>query len=316
MTRTHLFKSRIAPVYFVALLIMAFLATPHAAEAQLARRVKDINTTSFAAASFPSNPVQIGNITYFGADDGIDGAELWRTDGTPAGTWLVKDIRPGRPPSNAGPFIRLNGSVIFLATDETRGRELFRSNGTADGTVLLKLLPAWQTPSSLTASGNFVFFVATDGVNGSELWRTDGTAAGTVMVKDIRPGPASGIDVSAGFSPSLSDINGTLYFMADDGATGMELWKSDGSAAGTVRVKDINPGAASSMPTAMLALNGMVFFRAIDGVNGSELWRTDGTEGGTVMVKDIRLGPANSVPQVLTASGGVLYFTANDGITG
>jgi ELWxxDGT repeat protein len=72
----------------------------------------------------------------------------------------------------------------------------------------------------------------------------------------------------------LTDVSGTLFFRADDGTTGRELWRSDGTAAGTVLVKDINPGPASSSPNELTAVNGTLFFRADDGTTGVELWKT------------------------------------------
>ncbi|HMX11874.1 MAG TPA: hypothetical protein PKE61_13295, partial [Burkholderiaceae bacterium] len=82
-----------------------------------------------------------------------------------------------------------------------------------------------------------------DGSNGCELWKSDGTAAGTSLVKNIGPGPSDGL--SLGFS-DLTNVGGTLYFGANDGSNGDELWKSDGSAAGTSMVKNINPGSSGS----------------------------------------------------------------------
>ena len=101
------------------------------------------------------------------------------------------------------------------------------------------------------------------------------------MVKDIDPGPD-------GSDPThLTNVNGTLYFEANDGTHGVELWKSDGTAAGTVMVKDIDPGADSSVPSDLTNVNGTLYFTADDGAHGFELWKSDGTAAGTVMVKDI-----------------------------
>ena len=85
----------------------------------------------------------------------------------------------------------------------------------------------------------------------------------------------------------LTNVNGTLYFAATDGAHGVELWKSDGTAAGTVMVKDIDPGASGSFPAHLTNVNGTLYFAANDGTHGEELWKSDGTAAGTVMVKDI-----------------------------
>ena len=77
------------------------------------------------------------------------------------------------------------------------------------------------------------------------------------------------------------------YFSASDGISGPALWKTDGTSAGTVLVKDINPGVNGSRPGGFAVFNGVLYFSANDGSNGSELWKTDGTAAGTQLVKDI-----------------------------
>src|SRR5262249_47532802 len=113
---------------------------------------------------------------------------------------------------------------------------------------------------------------------------------------------------------NLVDFNGTLYFAANDGVHGGELWKSDGTAAGTVLVADINRGSDSSFPLSLSAVNGQLFFSATGSLaEGEELWVSDGTAKGTQLVKDILPGPADSVPFDFHSFNGSLYFTADNG---
>ena len=123
------------------------------------------------------------------------------------------------------------------------------------------------------------------------------------MIKDIQPG------VNESFPSFLTAVGNTLYFEADDGVNGSELWKSDGTAAGTVLVKDISPGARSSSPASLTAVGNTLYFKANDGLNGVELWKSDGTAAGTVLVKDISPGAGSSGVGFLTAVGNTLYLS-------
>ncbi len=134
-------------------------------------------------------------------------------------------------------------------------------------------------------------------------------------MKDIRPGSNS-----ATFA-YLTNVAGTLYFAANDGTNGDELWRSDGTGAGTQLVKDIFPGASNSYPRFLTNLEGTLYFSAYDVTNGRELWKSNGTEAGTLLVKDIDSTVYGSFPVNLTNLDGTLYFIAdvpffpdNDGV--
>ncbi len=105
----------------------------------------------------------------------------------------------------------------------------------------------------------------------SELWKSDGTPEGTKLLASFDSASGPGISY-------IANVNGAMYFVANDGLTGFELWRSDGTTAGTVMVKDINPGAASSNPGHLVNVGGTLYFHADDGVHGLELWRSDGRQ--------------------------------------
>ena len=108
-------------------------------------------------------------------------------------------------------------------------------------------------------------------------------------VADPRSAGADGLRGAETSIPreSTKAAGGSLYFSAEDASHGWELWKSDGTTAGTFMVKDIRPGSRGSRPRSLTAVGGMLFFTADDGIHGWELWKSDGTQAGTVMVKDI-----------------------------
>lgn len=189
-----------------------------------------------------------------------------------------------------------------------------------------------SSPMDLVAAdGTALFFTADDSIAGRELWRSDGAlgfldarpdlgfgvsgGSGTSRVKDARPGKQGSDPLHLTWEPTKS----LLFFSADDGSSGRELWSSDGTTAGTLMVADICPGVRGSGPSYLIAWGGSVYFQANDCTAGAELWMSDGTEVGTNMLADVRPGSAGAFPSYLTplepaAGGGErLFFLANGG---
>jgi ELWxxDGT repeat protein len=274
--------------------------------------VKDIALEG--ESSSPQNLTAVNGMLFFRGDDGINGEELWKSDGTAEGTVLVRDIHPGAVPLRPRYLTDVNGELFFEARYNTSGPgtwELWKSDGTPAGTVLVKDFPppagSSYTPY-LTTVGETLFFIAYDESTGKELWKSDGTAEGTVLVKDIEPGPDSpGLTY-------LTAVGDTLFFGANYTWTPdrqWELWKSDGTEAGTALVKVFSFESSPYAPPLLQNVNGMLFLRGGDAYTGQELWKSDGTPGGTILVKDIAPGADSSSPSYLTAVNETLFFGAN-----
>ncbi|WP_084609876.1 ELWxxDGT repeat protein [Archangium violaceum] len=134
------------------------------------------------------------------------------------------------------------------------------------------------------------------------------------MVKPIASGGAGSFPDYNVQPPMV--LGRTAFFAANDGVSGLELWKSRGGELDTERVADVFPGATGSEPKSLTVAGNSLFFSAKgDGV-GRELWKTDGTAEGTVLVKDLRPGPEDSGITALTALGDTLFFIADDGVHG
>ena len=264
--------------YFAAVTVLSIALTNNSVSGQTFLLLKDIN--SGAGGSDPdavATPVVMNDIVYFVADNGINGHELWKSDGTATGTVMVEDIFPGLQASFPNSLTVMNGFVYFRANNGAHGVELWKSDGTAAGTTMVKdIFPGIKNsgdPTNLTVFGNTLYFAATNGesANGRELWKTDGTGAGTVMVRDIYPG------LHGSYPSSLHISYNKLYFMANNGFNGPELWTSDGTSAGTTQVKEFEPGNIGSSPSIFIEANGKIFVIATTSANGKELWVSKGT---------------------------------------
>lgn len=214
----------------------------------------------------------LGTTIYFGGEQAATGAELWKTDGTRAGTKMVEDILPGPTGSWPASMKPYKNQLYFSATDSVHGYELWRSNGTTSGTLMLKNTSLANNTTGYASLQNFIvvnnilYFTYDDAVNGW-LWKTDGTSAGTSMIKQV--------------DPIYRMINGNdrLYFLSSAG--GYQLWSTKGTAATTQLVTDWG-GAGSFQIDNDYAMIGSVLY--INDRTTGVLFRSDGTACGSTSV--------------------------------
>ena len=277
--------------------------------------VKDIHPGT--AHSRPGGLVRVGDFVYFEADAigtfHFLTRGLWKTDGTAAGTVLVADRAPGSTTTlNPAYVADLEGVAVFSGIHTAGFRSVFRTDGTAAGTVALTGAGvSYDTPNygiAFNVAGGRAYFRGADAAHGSELWSTDGTPEGTGMVRDVFPGPGPGIDVSAWRRPVA--LGGRLVFAAGDGATTNEPWITDGTAAGTFRLADVNAAPQSSQfDRPVMRLNDREF---VFGANG-RVYRSDGTAAGTLPLADLSLSIFYSGDPPALSNGvvnGVAVFAA------
>jgi ELWxxDGT repeat protein len=272
----------------------------------------------FAIATFPLGTA--GGLLYAVGTSGT-GPELWASDGTAAGTRRllasVDEVYAAPLVTRAGPW------TYFFARDAASRTGLYRTDGTAAGTSAvadLTVASADFPPSDPVAyQGNLYFFAAT--ATGRGLFRSDGTAAGTLRVQEFAL--ESKPDIPNALLPHFPTVfAGRLFFAAaagdagDAGSHGRELWSSDGTAAGTLLVREVSPGPASAAVADLTVVGDRLYFSAADPVHGAELWQSDGTAAGTRLAADLAPESASSSPDPLVAVGERLYFAADDGIAG
>lgn len=285
--------------------------------------LKDINPNSGSSIfnALPNDYLKTfivdNNQLLFSANDGSNGFELWRTDATPNGTNLLKDLNADSKSSLPSNFFFYNNNLYFVGypDKDLPNSYLIRKDGNnfineVDfGMNEIQTNLANEIDQIITA-GNFIYFKFKSGKIG--LYRTDGTQEGTILLKYFWE------------IGNLVNVNGILYFAAktSDHQNEIELYKSDGTQEGTVLVKNIGDDFSSS-PSNLTALNGMLYFSAHTANNGRELWKSDGTEAGTVIVKDINPGSSSSIKEDyfkningFTVFNNELYFSATDGVNG
>lgn len=237
---------------------------------------------------------------------GRRGYDLWRTDGTRAGTRAIFAL-PGEfglrtPDNRRHPFLSGSGPEVVRFDWQDAP---WVTDGTALGTH-----PTAELPIRLCSNGEWIeldhrlIYPGVDDEKGCEPWVTDGTPAGTRRLRDLNPGSGSSFPVS--FVGGRSDV----YFTARDEFNRLQLWKTDGTTGGTVRVRTARPERPLNKAGILAAVGSRIYFVADDGVHGLELWKTDGNPATTQRVADLTPGPASSQILFGLAVGESLYFIA------
>jgi len=246
----------------------------------------------------------LGRHVLFAADDGSVGRELWRTDGSAAGTTLVRDVAPGPAGSDPSDFVTIPGAVLFRAVLDGEVA-LWRTDGTPAGTIEVKRFGRLDEGRDVVPllGGSRALLVANDGVSGREPWGSNGTEAGTVLLRDVHPGPDGS---SPGPRRDVAAIADTLFFTAADAAGARGLWRTNGTVAGTAPVM---PAASGMTPSRLVGAAATVHFRAdVDG--DVQLWRSNGTEASTLAVRSFGTSAAGAFIDGLVNAGDAVVFAA------
>lgn len=270
------------------------------------------------AMTIPSSNVMstytIDNTILFFATDTVHGNELWKTDGSPERTEIVKDIKNGVTDSISSFLPQLQGigdNAYFLALDSNGTKSVFKSDGTAAGTS-----PIFTQNRMVTAIGNMLYFAHKTDDEGNEPWISAGTDKGNI-IKDIsffNP-TIAGIAKSSSNPHSFTSYKSNVYFYAsyidelNNGITHYALFKTDGTEGGTRYILDVSGYAK------MIECGGLLYFSGVQGkyedlgYMGEELWRSDGTPSGTTTI-DVLPGKGSSKPQYLTCVNDSIFFIA------
>jgi ELWxxDGT repeat protein len=243
--------------------------------------------------SSPEQIVALGNKVVFAATDPTTGREMYVSDGTAAGTFLLKDIAPNGvngAQSSVDQFVAVGNKVVFRAYDgnavSSYTRELWSTDGTTAGTKKIPKITIDSFQQAVASNGKLLFRGSNYNTSpvDSKLFITDGDAVTPIYSL------SGGMDAQYFLS-----TNGVVYFDESDATSGRELWRSNGTTNGTAKVFDINPGVGSSSPTNFVATGKGVFFIAEDGTHGRELWAVTGPAASAVAVSQGTARPYRTV---------------------
>lgn len=277
------------------------------------------SATSTTIQLLPSHTILSGNNPFafangnliFNAYEATYGQELYISDGTVAGTTILKDILPGAAESQPSFFMQFGADKVVFRTRNAANtsNELWVTDGTANGTTKIRDMTYITNYGTAVLNGK-LYFQGDNGGSGARIWSTDGVTAS--QVTDLIPDEAN-----------LTTYGDWVYFNGNstsasvsnrgNGVTGYELLRTNGTIVEIAA--DINPTTAnssSSRPTNLTVMNNKLYFSANDGVHGYEMMSFDGTT--VSLIKDVYPGAASSSPWLLTPINGVIYYSAVDSI--
>lgn len=308
-----------------------------------------------ASPAFPSEFLPTDQGVFFSASDTAHGTELWVTDGTSAGTKLVADVVEGpndsqptwltvfqnrlvfvadhaiwsydvgtsslklvkrfrNVPTSLGPqYLVVAGDSLYFVADGGNGDELWKYDGVSANEII-DLNPGsdGSQPGNLTIRENQLLFSAYVPEVGNELWVLDTTDDSIQLLADLRLGTTTNPPI---LPRDLFVFQGIGYFRMNDRQAGTELWRTDGTPAGTYMLADVNPGSGSSGPRQFFEFQEQLYFVANDGTHGYELWRTDGTAANTQMLRDLWPGIDGLIDQIVVGDT-KFFFAGHDGVHG
>lgn len=299
------------------LFVLVFIANASA-------QVLELNPTNFPVSQ-PCGFTDFNNKLFYVGANTTYGRELFSTDGTITGNQLVKDIGNQYYPQTSafqmqssqaadGKFAKFNGKLYFEANNEFQQNnfKLWSTDGTSVGTQAIAPSLVYGPIRYFKEFNGRLYFTALGYDTGYEVWSTDGTTAGTTLLKDINPTGGSVNINNSGFDPHFTVFNNRLYFIANDGVHGNEIWSTDGTTDGTTMLKDINTGVAgdpyassfyvglnNELYQPFVVFNNRMYFNAFNqyafGLTADALYSTDGTAAGTVQFEiPMPSNPTNS----------------------
>ncbi len=294
-----------------ALLLALCVSTPLSAQGGTPFLVQDLNRTP-QKASQGSNPVfwtQASGKVLFSATTPSDGRELFVTQGTATSTKIIKDINPGPNPSHPVYLGKLGKLFFFSADDGAHGKEIWATDGTPLGTRLLAETisgPLSSFSKGMGVAQGLLFFL-TKKSGTQSLWRTDGTTKGTLPLLKVANGGSSGLSFLT--KPQIS-ANGILFLV--ETASGLGLYKTDGTQPGTKLVTTLPVPAQGTYPIFSSSDGKRLFFPGFDKIHGIEPWTTDGTAKGTSLLTDLVPGSKSSDSRLYAPWNGKMTFLALD----